>query len=104
MAPNESWVVAEVVAVSVVDSSTLNVQPQQRLFRCQLRITYVEAIAGAANILRDYEGKTIEALARDPLGIGDLNGQRIKARISFQGDERRGYYWILESTIMPRAQ
>lgn len=104
IAPNESWVVAEVVAFSVVDSSTLNIQPQQKLFRFQLRITSVEAIAGADNVLRGYEGKTIEALARDPFGTGDLKGQKIRVRISFQGDERRGHYWILESAITPPAQ
>lgn len=32
IAPNESWVVAEVVAFSVVDSSALNIQPRQNYF------------------------------------------------------------------------
>ncbi|MBM4262275.1 MAG: hypothetical protein FJ145_12715 [Deltaproteobacteria bacterium] len=104
MAPNESWVVAAVVAIAVVDSSTLDIQPQQKLFRYQLRITNVEAVPGADNVLRGYEGRTIEALTREPLGSDAVKGQKVKVRISFQGDERRGHYWILESALIPRAQ
>lgn len=104
MAPNESWVIAEIVELSVVESSSLNIQPPQNLFLCQLRITKVGAVAGAENILRGNEGKTIEALTRAALGSGNLKGQWIRARISFQGDERGGHYWILESKVMARAQ
>ena len=69
-APNESWVVGEVLEAVTVDSLTLNIQPQQNLFKIKLRIVTVEAIPGAENGLRGYEGKTIEVLAREPLGKG----------------------------------
>ena len=95
-APNENWVVGEVLETALVDSLTLNIQPQQNLFKIKLRILTVEAIPGAENGLRGYEGKTIEVLAREPLG----KGQRVKARVAFQGDERSGRLWILEASIL----
>jgi hypothetical protein len=95
-APNENWIVGEVLEEVLVDSLTLNIQPQQNLFKLKLRILTVEAIPGAENSLRGHEGKTIEALAREPLS----KGQRVKARVAFQGDERSGRLWILEASIL----
>ena len=90
-APNESWVVGEVVETATVDSLTLNIQPQQNLFpEYKLRIVTVEAIPGADNGLRGYEGKTIEALARDALGSGDVKGKIVKARVAFEATNAAG--------------
>lgn len=100
MAPNESWAIAEVVAVAVVESRILDIQPPQKLFRCSLRIVSVEAVAGVENILRGFDGKTIEALSREPLGGADVKGKIVRVRVTFQGDERRGRYWILESAAV----
>jgi hypothetical protein len=95
-APNENWVVGEVLEATLVDSLTLNIQPQQNLFKFKLHVLTVEAIPGAENGLRGYEGKTIEVLSREPLD----KGQRVKARVAFQGDERSGRLWILETSIL----
>src|SRR5215203_4709621 len=69
-APNESWIVGEVIDIEQFDSLTLNIQPRQNLFKCKLRILSIEAVPGAEDVLNGYEGKTIEALARDALGTG----------------------------------
>ena len=103
-APNESWIVGEVVEIERFDSLTLNIQPQQNLFRCKLRIVSIEAIPGAENGLLGYEGKTIEALAREALGAGEVKGKFIKARVAFHSDERSGHYWILESMAVARPR
>ena len=103
-APNESWIVGEVVDIERLDSLTLNIQPQQNLFRYKLLIVTIEAIPGAENGLRGDAGKTIEALSRDGLGTGAVKGKLVRVRIAYQGDERSGRYWILESAAMARPR
>lgn len=104
MAPNESWAIAEVLDVAVIDSQTLDIQPPQKLFRSSLRIISTEAVPGVENILQGFAGKTIEALSREPLGGADVKGKTVKVRVTFQGDERRGRYWILESAAVTRTR
>ena len=43
-APNENWVVGEVVEAVTVDSLTFNIQPQQTLFNCKLRISVLKPL------------------------------------------------------------
>ena len=91
---NESIVVGEVLEKIIVDSSTLGIQPRQKLWRVKLRIVSVDSVAGVDNVLRGQEGKIIEVYSNEvnaPAG----EDRRIKARISFHGDERVGRYWIL---------
>ena len=91
---NESVVVGEVLARDIVDSSTLKIQPPQRLVRLKLLIVSVESVAGADNVLGGQEGKTVEVYSNEvnaPAGAE----KRVKLRISFHGDQRMGRYWIV---------
>jgi hypothetical protein len=91
---NESLVVAVVLEKTLIDSSTIGIDPAQRLWRMKLRIVSVESVAGAEDVLRGQEGKIIEVFSNEvnaPAGASS----RIKARISFHGDERGGRYWII---------
>lgn len=91
---NESVVVAEVLARTIVDASTLGIQPEQKLWRFRLRVVSVESVAGADNFLRGQEGKTIEVYSNEvnaPAGTV----KQVTVRIRFQGDERVGRYWIV---------
>lgn len=93
---NESVVVAEVLERMIVDASALGVQPEQKLWRFRLRIVNVESVAGNENFLRGQEGKTIEVYSNEvnaPVGTV----KRVTVRIRFQGDERVGRYWIVET-------
>lgn len=91
---NESVVVGEVLARDIVDSSTLKIQPQQRLVRLKLRIVSVESVAGVDNVLGGQEGKTVEVYSNE-VNAPARAEKRVKLRISFHGDERMGRYWIV---------
>lgn len=53
---NESVVVGEILARTLVDASALGIQPAQKLWRFNLRVVSVEAVAGADNVLRGQAG------------------------------------------------
>jgi len=93
---NESVVVAEVLERTMVDASAQEIQPEQKLWRFRLRVVNVESVAGNENFLRGQEGKTIEVYSNEvnaPAGTV----KRVTMRIRFQGDERVGRYWIVET-------
>ena len=91
---NESVVVGEVLARDIVYSSTLKIQPPQRLVRLKLLIVSVDSVAGADNVLGGQEGKTVEVYSNEVNAPGGAEKQ-VKLRISFYGDERMGRYWIV---------
>lgn len=93
--PNESLVTAEVFDVRAVDSSALNVNPPQMLYRMNLRLLSVQDAPPKANFLKKKIGEIVEVYSKEVLP-SDLVGKVIKGRITFRGDERSGLYWILE--------
>jgi hypothetical protein len=94
---NESLVTAEVVEQDIVDSTTLQIEPKQALYRWKLRIIKIEAVQKMANFLAGYEGRSIEALSKEAPSGSSLVGKTIKARVSFRGDEKNGRYWLIGS-------
>jgi len=96
---NQSVVVGDVLERTLIDSLTVGIQPAQKLWRFKLRVVSVESVAGAENVLRGHEGKVIEVFSNEVNAPADAN-HRIKARISFHGDERAGRYWIIGANEM----
>jgi len=93
--PNEGLVTAEVLEVGTVQSSVLNVNPPQVLYRMKLILLSVQDVPPRANFLKDKSGEIVEVYSKEVLP-SDLVGKVIKGRITFRGDERSGLYWILE--------
>ena len=96
---NQSLVVGEVLEKIQIDSMTIGVQPEQKLWRFKLRVVSVESVAGLENLLRGQEGKIIEVFSNEVNAPADAN-RRITVRISFHGDERAGRYWIIGTNEM----
>lgn len=95
--PNESIVAAEVVDLTTIDATTVNINPPQVLFRMKLRLLSVQESPPLANFLHAKKGEIIEVYSKESLSSG-LVGKVMKARITFRGDERGGLYWIQEIT------
>ena len=95
--PNEGIVAAEVVDLTTIDATTVNINPPQVLFRMKLRLLSVQESPPLANFLHAKKGEIIEVYSKDSLSSG-LVGKVIKARITFRGDERGGLYWIQKIT------
>jgi hypothetical protein len=90
---NESVVTGEVVDLSVIDSSLVNVRPTRMLTRIRLRIVCVQGVPPKANFLDGKAGEVIEMYSRDVIPA-PLVGTTVNWRIVFRGDERGGSYWI----------
>jgi hypothetical protein len=93
---NESVVVAEVLERTIVDASVLGIEPAQKLWRFKLRLVSVESAAGAENFLDGQAGQTIEVYSNE-VNAPAATAKRVTVRIRFQGDERAGRYWIVET-------
>ena len=93
--PNESLVVGEVLELTAVQSSTLNIKPAQILFRVKLRLLSVEDVQNKANFLEAKKGQILEVYSKEKISP-ELLGKVIRGHISFRGDDRGGLYWIFK--------
>ena len=92
-APNESVVTAQVLDAVIVESSTLDMLPQQPLSTLTLKLLLVKPVEGAGNFLHGKTGETIRAYSKD-LSLVGLKGTTVTATVSFRGDERGGSFWV----------
>lgn len=90
---NESIVTGEVLAVSLIDSSAVNVRPARMLARLTLRIGCIHEAPSKANLLAGRTGEVIEVHSHD-VTLTQLVGKTVNGRIVFRGDERGGSYWV----------
>ena len=90
---NESPVVARVLRVEVIDSSTMGIAPPQLIDRIRLELLQIQDTPGKANRLAGRDGTIVDVHSKervDPLLVGRV----ITGRVIFRGDERGGMYWI----------
>jgi hypothetical protein len=92
MAPNESWVHGRV----------LDIRPDPTSFRGEgadwkLQVLAVEDLPAARNFVRGHVGSVIDLFVPSlPPGLGFAVGDVIRARVSFQGDERGGRFVLVD--------
>jgi hypothetical protein len=92
VAPNESWVFGRVLAI----------RPDPTSFRGEgadwkLEVTAVEDVPGARNFARGRIGSVIDLFVPSPPpGLDVAVGDVIRARVSFQGDERGGRFVLVD--------
>src|SRR5262245_31083496 len=99
---NESIVVVEVLQRTLIDATDIEVQPAQKLWRFRVRLAKVVDVAGKENFLRGQNGQTIEIYSNQVNALA-TNRKLITWRIRFEGDERNGRYWLIE-TIESKAK
>jgi hypothetical protein len=91
-APNESWVHGRV----------LEIHPDPTSFRGEgadwkLEVAAVEDVPGARNFARGRAGSAIDLFVPSlPPGLNVAVGDVIRARVSFQGDERGGRFVLVD--------
>ena len=95
--PNETLLVGEVLEVTAVDSSALNIEPPQALFRLRLRLVSARRVPPKASFLKAGPGEVVEVYSKQVVSPR-LVGKLIIGRVTFRGDELGGRHWVLEMT------
>jgi hypothetical protein len=91
-APNESWVSGRV----------LDIRPDPTSFRGEgadwkLEVAAVEDVPGMRNLARGRAGSVIDLFVPSlPPGLEVATGDVVRARVSFQGDERGGRFVLVD--------
>ena len=91
--PNESLITGVVKEYAIVSSRLVNVQPEQTLFRITMHIESSQASAGGPDFLKYQEGKDVQLYSKEKMS-SELIGRRLKVKVTYQGDERGGLFWI----------
>jgi hypothetical protein len=89
---NESIVIGELLELSLIDSSALNIRPAQVLARMRLRVACVQDVPPKLNLLSGKTGEVMEVYSKDAVPT-ELVAKLIRVKIVFRGDERNGSYW-----------
>ena len=102
VAPNESIVRAELTGVAIIDSTTIGVEPPQRLAELTMRVIEVRS---SANLLPAVEPdtKTLRVYSREPDQFQGLGGKTITAAVRLRGDGRNQRLWVTR-LIEPTAR
>jgi len=94
VAPNESVVEAQVTKAVEVDSSTVGIEPPQRLALLTLRVVSTTP-SGALLPAVPKPGVVVETYSRDPERMLRLSGTTIRAAVQMRGGERSPRLWIV---------
>jgi hypothetical protein len=91
--PNESAVEGTVYEYAIVSSRLVNVAPEQTLYRVTIRVESTDTIGGGADFLEGRMGKDVQFYSREKIPP-EVFGKRVRAKVTFRGDERGGTFWI----------
>jgi len=71
----------------------LNIEPDQKIYSITLKVESSEGVLHGTDFLDDKKGEYVRFFSKSDLSR-NLFGTRIKAKVSFKGDERGGKFWI----------
>jgi hypothetical protein len=91
--PNESMAIGVVKEYAMVSSSLINIQPEQTLYRITMHLESSLGLDNGPNFLKDKEGKDVQLYSKDRISP-ELFGKRLRAKVTYRGDERGGLFWI----------
>ena len=97
--PNVALIKGIVLECEAMSSNQLGMQPEQTIYRLTVQIESSEDVGKMHNLLKEKQGKNIAFYTKKPLP-SDIQKKRIKARVSFKGDERSGRWWLHEIEIL----
>jgi hypothetical protein len=97
--PNASLIKGIILGCEAISSTLLGMQPEQTIYRLTIQIESSEDVGELRNFLKGKEGKDMAFYTKKPLP-SDIAEKRIKARVSFRGDERGGLWWIHAMEIL----
>ena len=91
--PNKAVLVGTVREYSAGSSSLYGMSPEQTIYKLTIMVEASEDIEDFTNFLKGKEGQILTFFTKADPTI-EVYGKRIKARVSYSGDERGGSFWI----------
>ena len=90
---NESIVTGKVLAYSVLSSSLVDIKPVMVLYRLQILVETSEEVKDMRSFTKDKMNKLLTVYSKQELSAALFN-KVISVRVTYQGDEKGGKYWI----------
>ena len=97
--PNEAFLKGIVLEYCVTSSSTLGIKPEQALYKVLVSIEETGAVKEFPGFLKGKEGQALTFYSRETMST-EFYGKRIKALVTYEGDEKGGFYWIKQIEIV----
>jgi hypothetical protein len=97
--PNDALITGVILEYGIVSSRLLGIQPDQTLYKLTIHLESSEDIVGMPNLLKGKEGEDITFYTKEKLS-SDIFGKKVKAEVSYRGDEHGGRWWTKSIKIL----
>lgn len=97
--PNDVLITGMILEYGIVSSRLLGIQPDQTLYKLTIHLESSEDIVGMPNLLKGKEGEDITFYTKEKLS-SDIFGKKVKAEVSYRGDEHGGRWWTRSIRIL----
>jgi hypothetical protein len=88
-----------ILEYGIVSSRILGMQPDQTLYKLTIHLESSGDIAGMPNLLKGKGGEDITFYTKEKLS-SDIFGKKVKAEVSYRGDEHGGRWWTRSIIIL----
>jgi len=97
--PNGALITGVTLEYGIVSSRLLGIQPDQTIYKVTIHLESSEDIDGMPNLLRGKEREDITFYTKERLSP-DIFGKKVRAEVSYRGDERGGRWWVRSIKII----
>jgi len=97
--PNGALITGVISEYGMVSSRLLGIQPDQTIYKVTIHLESSEDIDGMPNLLRGKEREDITFYTKERLSP-DIFGKKVRAEVSYRGDERGGRWWVRSIKII----
>jgi hypothetical protein len=97
--PNSALITGMILEYAIVSSRLLGIQPDQTLYKLTIHLDSSENVSGMSNLLRGKEGEDITFYTKEKVS-SDIYGKKVRAEVSYRGDERGGRWWVRSIKIL----
>lgn len=91
--PNKAVLIGAVKEYSVGSSSLYGMSPEQTIYKLTILVEASDDVEDVANFLKGKEGQTLTFFTKVDPSV-EVYGKKIKAPVTYSGDERGGSFWI----------
>lgn len=97
--PNTAVITGVVFEYGIVSARLLGIQPEQTIYKITIHLESSEDVPGTPNLLKGKKGQDITFLTKEQLS-SDIFGKKIRAEVSYVGDERGGRWWLRTAKVL----
>ena len=97
--PNGTLITGVILEYGILSSRLLGIQPDQTIYKVTICLESSEDIDGMPNLLRGKEREDITFYTKERLSP-DIFGKKVRAEVSYRGDERGGRWWVRSIKII----